>query len=66
MQKTYQMSNGESCDGNCNGCSCGNCGGEMFPKLIRGRLKRDHRRYLRHQDRSVMKKITTTYNWRNQ
>jgi len=71
MEKTNLMSGRESCgretcDGNCGVCRCGNCGGEMFAKLIQGRLKKAHRRFERRQDRSMMRQIATQYNnWRN-
>jgi len=64
MKQTNVM-DGQGCDGDCRSCGCGSCGGELFAKLIGGRHKRDHRRFQRRKDRSLMKQVVTQFNWRN-
>ena len=52
------------CGGDCRSCCCSHCGGELFSKLIRGRHKREHRRYQRRQDKSILRHVQSFYNWR--
>jgi hypothetical protein len=63
MQKTNVMS-GQGCDGDCSRCSCGVCGEEPLSRLIRGRHKREYRRYQRRQERGILRQVTAFYRGR--
>lgn len=63
MQNTNVMS-GQGCDGDCSRCGCGDCGGESLSRLIRGRRKREYRRYFRRQEKGILRQVTAFYRGR--